>query len=144
MNYEIVYLEEKKVDGLKIRTTNENYKSMTDISDLWTKFLEDYPLMSGKLNHKAIGLYTNYEGDFLAPYDFYVAYETTEKAIYTISSGKYAKFIIIGHPQRAIAEFWSKLWELPLERDYLSDFEEYQNNSDDFNKQEIHIYISIK
>lgn len=144
MNYEIVYLEDKKVNGLKIRTTNENYKAITDIANLWAKFLEDYPLMSGRVNNKAIGLYTNYQGDFLAPYDFLTCYETKDESIFTILSGKYAKFVIRGNPQTAVGEFWSKLWNLPLERAYLSDFEEYQNNSDDFSNQEIHIYISIK
>lgn len=144
MKYEIVYLEEKYIQGLKIRTTNENFKAVGDISDLWKTFLVSYPSMAGKINCKTIGLYTNYEGDFLAPYDFYTAYETTGKSIFIIPSGKYAKFTVIGNPQRVVGEFWSKLWNFPLERAYLSDFEEYQNSSNDFHNQEIHIYISIK
>ena len=45
--------------------------------------------------------------------------------------------------QRAVGEFWSKLWELSLDRKYSSDFEEYQNNSADMGNQEIHIYIAL-
>jgi len=61
----------------------------------------------------------------------------------TIPNGKYAKFILIGEPQKAIGEFWAKLWNLNLDRAYSADFEEYQNNSEDINNQEIHVYISI-
>ncbi|CEJ73498.1 AraC family transcriptional regulator [[Clostridium] sordellii] len=36
-----------------------------------------------------------------------------------------------------------KLWKMNLDRKYSCDFEEYQNNDEDIQNQEIHIYISI-
>lgn len=60
-----------------------------------------------------------------------------------IPQGNYAKFIIKGHMQRAVGEFWSNLWGLSLDRKYSSDFEEYQNNSGDMENQEIHIFIAL-
>ena len=33
---------------------------------------------------------------------------------------------------------------MDLKRKYTCDFEEYQNNSEDMQKQEIHIYIAIE
>ena len=59
-----------------------------------------------------------------------------------LPSGKYAKFIVIGNMMTAVGEFWQKLWQMPLERTYLFDFEEYRN--DDPENCEVHIYIGIK
>lgn len=36
-----------------------------------------------------------------------------------------------------------QVWNMDLKRKYTCDFEEYQNNSEDMLKQEIHIYIAL-
>ena len=41
-----------------------------------------------------------------------------------------------------VGEFWQKLWQMPLDRTYVCDFEEYQNA--DPENCEVHIYIGIK
>ena len=65
-----------------------------------------------------------------------------------IPEGKYAKFIVIGNPEKAVGEFWYKfLEEFGKEqsdmRKYTYDFEEYIAGND-YENTEIHIYISIK
>ncbi len=153
MKYEIVNLNEKTVVGLMKQTTNNNNQAVLDIGSLWEEFLSGdvYLKINNKTNNKAIGLYTDYQGDFTKPYNFFACAEVNEAANVivplvkkTIKAGKYAKFIINGHVQKAVGEFWINLWGMNLDRKYDSDFEEYQNNSDDINNQEIHIYISIK
>lgn len=67
--------------------------------------------------------------------------ENTDSEI--IPSGKYAKFIVHGHVQKAVAEFWMKLWSMNLDGKFTCDFEEYQPGGDMENA-EIHIYISLK
>jgi predicted transcriptional regulator YdeE len=42
----------------------------------------------------------------------------------------------------AVGEFWQKLWQMPLDRTFVFDFEEYQNSDPD--NCEVHIYIGIK
>lgn len=152
MKYEIVNLSEKVVVGLMKETTNNNNQAVVDIGLLWQAFLGNgvYSELQNKINHKAIGLYTDYEGDFTKPYKFFACCEVdkVDNVVLpivkkTIESGKYAKFVISGHVQNSVCEFWSKLWKMNLDRKYASDFEEYQNNSDDMNNQEIHIYISV-
>ena len=59
-----------------------------------------------------------------------------------IPAGNYAKFVVKGHMQKAVAEFWQKLWMMDLPRAFTYDFEEYQNS--DMEHAEIHIYISLK
>lgn len=61
-----------------------------------------------------------------------------------IPKGKYAKFVIIGDVQKSVGEAWQKIWQMDLKRKYTGDFEEYQNNSEDMQQQEIHIYIAIE
>jgi len=152
MDYEVVSLEEKTVVGFMVKTTNENNKAMMDIGILWGEFLKksSCDAIPCKVNAKTIGLYTDYEGDFTKPYNFLACCEVSNTnsipanmVVKKILEGKYASFIINGHVQRAVGEFWSRLWELPLDRKYSADFEEYQNNSDDMENQEIHIYIAL-
>lgn len=152
MNYEIVGLEKKVVVGLMKKTTNNNNQAVIDIGLLWKDFLGSgvYSKIKNKTNYKTIGLYTDYEGDFTKPYKFYACCEVDEAGEIVaslekkvIEAGKYAKFIVNGHVKNAVGEFWSKLWKMDLDRKYTSDFEEYQNISDDMNNQEIHVYISI-
>ncbi|WP_291580267.1 GyrI-like domain-containing protein [Clostridium sp. UBA6640] len=152
MNYEIVNLQEKIVAGIGVETTNKNMKAMTDIGMLWGKFIGEKIIDSipMRVNEKAIGLYTEYEGDYTKPYKFYSAVEVSsaieEKddiATKVIPSGKYVKFTVKGHMQKAVGEAWEEIWNMDLDRKYSCDFEVYHNDSEDINNQTINIYISL-
>ncbi len=151
MTYEIVNLEEKTVVGVTAKTNNQSPDMGQVIGGLWDKFYqpEVYSQIPGKVSDKALGIYTDYEADEKADYSVVVAYETdgskdipADTVMRTIPAGRYAKFIVKGHMQRAVAEFWGKLWEMNLPRAFSYDFEEYQNA--DMEQAEIHIYISLK
>ncbi len=153
MKYEIVELEEKIIEGIGIKTTNQEGKSIEDIGALWQKFFTEgiYGKIENKLNNKTIGLYTEYEGDYTKPYKFIVCSEVNKKSTNpenritkTIPKGKYAKFVIKGDVQKSVGQAWQEIWEMNLDRKYTYDFEEYQNNTEDMQNQEIHIYIAIK
>lgn len=153
MKYEIVELEEKVVAGIKIKTTNQEGKAMQDIGITWQKLFTDgiYEKMSNKVNNKTIGLYTEYEGDYTKPYTFIAGAEVSQKVqkgeeieSIIIPKGKYAKFVITGDVQKSVGQAWQEIWNMDLKRKYTCDFEEYQNNSEDMQKQEIHIYIAIE
>lgn len=152
MNYELVQLEEKTVAGLRIRTSNNDPNMNKNIGDNWKRFYEDgiYQSIPNKKNDNSIGLYMNYESDVNGAYDAMVCCEIQDLSNLpefvqsdTIPAGKYAKFIIHGDVQKAVAEFWMKLWSMDLDRKYSCDFEEYQSGSD-MNNAEIHVYISLK
>lgn len=148
MEFEIVELEEKLVEGIGMKTTNEAGKSIKDIGELWQNFLAKgvYDKIVNKVNHKTIGLYTDYEGDYTKPYYFMVGAEVNKKSenCKIIAKGKYAKFVICGDVQKSVGEAWAKIWQMDLKRKYTCDFEEYQNNSEDMQNQEIHIYIALE
>lgn len=146
MNYEVVNLEEKIVVGVSAITSNDDSKMGKVIGGLWGKLYEDgvNELIKNKVNEYAIGLYSDYEDD---KYCVTVGNEVSrleneELTVKKIPSGKYAKFSIEGHMQKAVAEAWNKIWQMDLDRSYKADFEEYLNA--DYDNAKIDIYISLK
>lgn len=153
MKYQIVELEEKIILGLRIKTSNQDGKAIQDIGATWQKlFVEGiYEKIPNKVNGKTIGLYTEYEGDYTKPYVFIAGAEVSQSVevnkeieSIVIPKGKYARFIITGDVQNSVGQAWQEIWQMDLKRKYTCDFEEYQNNSEDMQKQEIHIYIAIE
>lgn len=156
MDYEVVDLKEKAVVGLTTRTRNSDVDMTSKIGSLWNDFYQKgiYAAILNKANEKALGIYSDYETDVNGEYSVTVGCEVTNAGgisentvIKTIPAGKYAKFIVRGHMQTAVADFWEQLWQMNfddknLERSYQCDFEEYQNG--DMENAEIHIYISVK
>lgn len=151
MNYELVELQEKKVAGLRIRTSNADPKMNSSIGIAWQRFFEEgiYHSIPYKKNDKSIGLYTNYENGVDGAYDVMICCEVEDAASLPkdvqseiITCGKYAKFVVRGHVQKAVQEFWEKLWSMDLDRKYACDFEEYQGGGS-MDNAEIHIFISL-
>lgn len=151
MNYEVVELKEKTVVGLTVRTSNKEENMKQAIGGLWQRFFTEgvYQSIPNKKDSLSIGLYSNYENNVAGAYDVTVCCEVSKceklpKEVVTrvIPAGKYAKFIVTGHMQTAVAEFWADLWSMDLNRKYSSDFEEYQSGGDIENC-EIHMYISM-
>lgn len=152
MDYEIVNLEEKTVVGVMARTNNTSPDMGVVIGGLWNSFYHDgiYANIQNKSNQKALGIYTNYSTDEKGDYDVIVACEVNlaeglskDVVERKIPAGKYAKFIVKGDMVKAVAEFWQKLWKMKLDRAFVADFEEYQDDCMDGNAT-IHMYIGLK
>ena len=151
MNYEIVDLKEKQVVGLIARTNNNAPDIGAVIGGLWNRFYQEgiYASIEKKANEKALGIYTDYANDEKEDYSVLVACEVEQVETLpegtlsrTIPAGKYAKFVVTGHMQKAVADFWQELWTMDLPRLFSCDFEEYQN--EDMENAQVHIYISLK
>ena len=151
MNYEIVNLEEKKIVGLTARTNNSAPDMGMVIGGLWNDLYQKgvYQNIKDKANEKAVGLYSDYEGDMNGDYDVTIgcSVNSTDNipqntVVKVIPAGRYAKFVVHGHMQKAVCEFWQELWKMDLDRKYTADFEEYQDDCID--NTEIHIYIALK
>lgn len=151
MDYEIVKLEEKKAAGLTARTNNQSPDMGAVIGGLWNRFYSEgiYTSIPGKANGKALGIYTEYEGNEKGDYSIVVACEVEGEqelpegiVIKTIPAGSYAKFIVRGDMHEAVAKGWEEIWKMDLPRAFSCDFEEYQN--DDMEDAEIHIYVGLK
>ena len=81
MNYEVVYLKEKTVAGITIRTSNNDTNMAKTIGQTWEKFFESgiYKSILNKKNHISIGLYTNYEDKVNGDYDMMVCCEISKE-----------------------------------------------------------------
>ncbi|WP_042352834.1 GyrI-like domain-containing protein [Bacillus massiliigorillae] len=152
MNYTIVELNEKIVAGIAIRTTNENGQAMSDIGATWQTFIGDQVMerIPNQIGHQAYGVYSNYESDASKPYDFLAGIEVSQQdaadgiQYMVLPQGRYAKFTVVGHMQKAVGEAWESIWKMDLPRAYVCDFEVYHNDSSDMNNQTIDLYISLQ
>ena len=157
MKYEIVEISKKTLVGLKARIKEEKTAHDT-IWNLWKDLYSEKGVKNVKdrKNGNLMGVYYNYSNENGFAYDCLTGCEvkdTVEKIPedmikIQIPEGKYAKFIVIGNPEKAVGEFWYKfLEEFGKEKsdikNYTYDFEEYIAGND-YENTEIHIYISIK
>lgn len=145
MNYEIVNLEEKIVVGVSAITGNDDPKMGEIIGGLWEKLYKGgiNKTIKNKVNEYAIGLYSGYgDNKYLvtAGNEVFKA-ENEELTIKKIPAGKYARFSIEGHMEKAVVQAWNEIWTMDLDRSYKADFEEYLNS--DFDNAKIDIYISL-
>jgi len=144
MKYEIVEIKEKTLVGFKARVKDDETMS-EKISNLWKKLYSEKGAknIENRINDNAIGVYYNYNNENGFEYDCLTGCEvkdTIEKIPedmikIQIPEGKYAKFIVIGNPEKAVGEFWYKfLEEFGKEqsdmRKYTYDFEEYIAGND--------------
>lgn len=146
MKYEIVNLEQKTVVGVSAITSNTDPKMSEIIGGLWEKLYQGgvNAAIKNKVNEYAIGLYSDYSKDkycVTAGNEVSKA-ENEELDVKIIPAGKYAKFSVHGHMQKAVAEAWGEIWKMDLDRSFTGDFEEYLNS--DWENADIDIYIALK
>lgn len=146
MKYEIVNLDEKIVVGVSAVTGNNDPEMGKIIGGLWEKLYQSgiNANIKNKVNEYAIGLYSDYSDDrysVTAGNEVSKA-ENPDLTVKIIPAGKYAKFSVHGHMEKAVSEAWGKIWPLDLDRSFTGDFEEYLNA--DFENCDINIYIALK
>lgn len=146
MDYKVVQLEEKIIVGVSALTGNSDPDMGEIIRGLWIELYQGgvSSMIKNKSNQYAIGLYSDYTSD---QYCVTVGNEVTraenpDLTVKIIPAGKYAKFSVHGHMEKAVANVWGEIWQMDLDRSFTGDFEEYL--SDDINDCNIDIYIAIK
>ena len=152
MNYEIVEIPAKTMTGISIRTTNGNMQAADDIGKLWEEFWNKniFSFAENKKSNKMYGVYTNYDGDYTKPYDFYACCEiedsksnNDEFSVVSVPESKYAKFSIRGNYDESAEKLWNEIWNTELDRKYTYDFEVYHNDGNDPENQLLEIYIAV-
>lgn len=150
MEYTVVQLEEKNMIGIGARTKNSDPNMPLVIGGLWKNLFETgvYQKIEHKKGMTTIALYDDYESDVSGAYDITVGAEVglvdgvpEGCVVKKIPQGKYARFVVKGNMQKAVAEFWEEFWKMDIKRSYKADFEEYLGS--DPENCEIHIYISL-
>ena len=146
MNYEIVNLDKKTIVGVSAVTGNEDPKMSEVIGGLWEKLYMGgvNAEIKNKINEYAIGLYSDYSnGQYCVTAGNEVSKaENDDLTVKTIPAGRYAKFSVHGHMEKAVAEAWGEIWTTELERSFTGDFEEYLNS--DWENADIDIYVALK
>lgn len=153
MEYEIVKVKEKRILGIGAHLANDNPESMKKIGELWEQVFAQnlYENIGDKVTAYPICLYSDYEdtlvnGNVLA-YDMTIGYEVlqvVDKKQWVekiIPAGNYAKFTVRGNVTDTVGAAWQEIWEMPLNRSYTGDFEQYMN--EDMENAEVEIYIAL-
>lgn len=145
MNYEVVNLEKKIITGVSATTSNSDPEMGKIIRGLWEKLYQGgvNAIIKNKVNEYAVGLYSDYTANsycVTAGNEVSKA-ENPELTVKIIPAGKYAKFSVHGHMEKAVARAWEEIWKMNLDRSFTGDFEEYLNS--DFENCDINIYIAL-
>lgn len=147
----IVQLDEKKIKGISIRTTNarEMNPQTSKIGTLHQQFDEKVPV-NYKNGARVYGVYYNYESDFSGEFSVMAGTDQVDSPLaenlenITVPGGTYMVFEAKGEVPQVVIETWSKIWEYfsadntQYQRSYTTDFEFYKN------QYEIEIYIAVK
>lgn len=151
-----ITIEEKKIIGMTIRTTNENGQSANDIELLWQKFWKDETIhqLEQKINNDIYAVYTNYETDFTGHYDTIIGYEVSTLTVVpeglvglVIEGGEYAEYVSKGKMPEAVFNTWLGIWadqEFNSKRAYKADFTVHGEKYNDGPEAEVETFISIK
>ncbi|MBI3519062.1 MAG: AraC family transcriptional regulator [Bacteroidetes bacterium] len=148
-------LDEFKVIGISVRTTNENGQAMKDIPFLWDKFFTENisEKISNKLSDDLYCVYTHYEKDHTKPYTTILGYKVDVNepipeglVAKSIDATNYKRFTASGKLSEGIVfKEWQNIWNLndELNRSFTSDFEIYGTRSQNPEQAEVDIYIAL-
>lgn len=138
MDFRILSLPEKWVEGVALRTTNE--KAATTIPQHWEAFFKTFPQISNKKSSDIIALYCDYAGDHTQPYTLIIGHEVQSTASNVtakyVPASTYAVFTVNDRTQVAAA--WHHIWRTPIQRTYTGDFELYRNDTS-----QVEIFVAI-
>ncbi len=153
MNTQII--QELKIIGISIRTTNQNGQSAKDIEAIWTKFWGEkiQEQIPNKANDNIYAVYTDYETDFNGAYTTIIglpvsSLEDIPRGFVgiTIEKAKYQKFVSKGKMPEAVVNTWMKIWgnkELNQARAYKADFTVHGKKYYDGDNAEVETFISV-
>lgn len=160
MNPTIVKLDEMRVAGLQIRTTNEaECGPNPKIGELWQRYYQlEYPFKTPHQKEPGVvlGVYCDYEGDETGEYSLLVGTEVAkegelpgELTVKTLPASTYAVFTTrVGPMVEVVMEAWAKVWEWSQQpgnkRTFTGDFERYDGvRCADPNNAQVDLYIAI-
>lgn len=139
--------------ALPSKTTNQNGQSMKDCGELWTRFEKEdvFSKIPNKLSNEVLAVYHDYEGDHTQPFSYFIGCKVGEGTkipeglnSITIPSGNYQKIIAKGKMPDCIANAWEEIWKSDIPRSFKTDFEVYDERSQDWSHAEVDIYLFVE
>ncbi len=148
-------INELKIIGIEVRTTNKDGQSAQDIGNLWGKFYSDnlLELIPNKLNNDIYSIYTDYKSDYKDEYTTIIGLQVS--SLDNIPNGLTGKifpaeifevFTAQGQMPKAVMDVWLDIWQrdAQLQRKYTYDFELYDEKSRNGENSEVKIFIATK
>jgi len=139
--------------SLKTKTTNENGQSSIDCKNLWHDFENGKyaSTIPNKLSDEIYGVYHQYEGDSTKPFSYFVGCKVKKDGAVpegleslAIPAGHYEKISAKGKMPDCVIKAWKDIWAGDYARAYHTDFEVYDERSNDWNNAEVDVYVSVK
>jgi predicted transcriptional regulator YdeE len=141
------------LEGISVRTTNQNGQSQKDIGALWTRFMNDNLLqkIEDRVSDDTYCVYTDYETDHTGFYIAFIGCKINSLANITggftgiiMPAGKYQVYSLSGKFPENVHAAWQEIWNSDVERRYTADFDLYSANAKSFEKTEAKIYVAVK
>lgn len=150
---EDVHIKGFFLEGISVRTTNQNGQSAKDIGELWGRFMQGNVLLQivDRLTDEIYCVYTDYETDHTG---FYIAVlgckvssldNIPEGLIsLTVPHADYVKYIAKGPLPNCVAEAWQLIWNSNLQRTYIADFDVWGAKAQNPQDAEVEIYVGVR
>ncbi|MDQ2721593.1 MAG: effector binding domain-containing protein [Bacteroidota bacterium] len=146
-------MENFKIIGISVRTTNQNKKAVEDIGKLWGQFFAENILakVENKIGNEIYSIYTDYKSDYTDEYTTILGVRVNN--LDNIPDGligrefqadTFTKFIAKGEMPNSVVEIWKEVWskDKELNRKYTYDFEVYGEKSQNGKDSEVEIFIA--
>jgi predicted transcriptional regulator YdeE len=142
-----------KIIGLYVRTTNKDNQSAQDIGKLWGQFYAENLLerIPDKVSNDIYSIYTDYKSNYQDDYTTIIGVQVNN--LNSIPAGcvgrefpteNFKIFTAKGQLPKAIIDTWLSIWQQDdeLQRKYTYDFECYTGKSQNGENSEVDIYIA--
>lgn len=143
-----------KVIGIAVRTTNEHNKAATDITALWSRFMNEHVLeaIPNKIDNTVYSIYTDYESDHTKPYTTILGCKVTDLNTIPygmigkdLDGGNYLKLSAQGNLMEGlIIKKWLEIWQMDIDRAYTADYEVFGEKAQNPADAVIDFLISVK
>ncbi|MFD2284710.1 AraC family transcriptional regulator [Pedobacter petrophilus] len=148
-------MENFKIIGISIATSNQNNQAATDLGQLWGRFYNEQisDQIANKESEEVYAVYTDYESDFTGKYTTIIGHRVTSLAVIPdglvgkeIINEKLLRYIAKGEMPNAVLATWQEIWanNIALYRTYNADFEVYGEKSQRGADSEVEIYIGVR
>jgi len=149
----MVTIDNFKIVGISVRTTNKDKKAVEDIRKLWGQFFAENIMskVENKVSNEIYSIYTDYKSDYTDEYTTILGVRVN--SLDNIPNGliarefqtdTFTKFTAKGEMPNAVVEIWKEIWskDKELNRKYTYDFEVYGEKSQSGQSSEVEIFIA--
>ncbi|MFC3560877.1 GyrI-like domain-containing protein [Pedobacter jamesrossensis] len=148
-------MENFKIIGISVETSNQNNQAATDLGQLWSRFYgeEVFNKIPNKESEDIYAVYTDYESDYTGKYTTIIGQRVSSLASIPdglvgreINNKRLLRYVAKGEMPNAVIENWKEIWanDIALYRTYNADFEVYGAKSQLGAASEVEIFIGIR